>query len=151
MVAMRSENNNNNNNRELLEHFWKLKALYNLNNNNIQCTHTHNYTNQWYTRVQNIRKMNEHIYTKHGKNTRTQKPYALHPVPQKFTQLCVSTSDSKQRVWRHSRTSDTGLSSCCLEWDRVSVSDTDTWSRQEETDNTPNTNSTSNSPAVFET
>ena len=55
MVSMRSDsNNNNNNNRELIERFWKLKALYNLKKN-IQCADTHNYTNQWYTSVQNWR------------------------------------------------------------------------------------------------
>ena len=35
----------NNNNRELKEHFQNLKALYNLKKN-MQCTDTHNYTNQ---------------------------------------------------------------------------------------------------------
>ena len=35
----------NNNNRELIEHFQNLKALYNFKKN-IQCTNTHNYTNQ---------------------------------------------------------------------------------------------------------
>ena len=47
--------NNNNNNRERIERFRKLKALYNLKKN-IQCADTHNYTNQWYTSIQNIRK-----------------------------------------------------------------------------------------------
>ena len=40
----------NNNNREFTEHFWKLKALYNLKKN-IQYANTHNYTNQWYTKL----------------------------------------------------------------------------------------------------
>ena len=40
--------------RELIERFRKLKGLYNLKKN-IQCAYTHNYTNQWYTSVQNIR------------------------------------------------------------------------------------------------
>ena len=47
---------NNNNKRELIERVRYLKALYNLKKN-IQCTNTHNYTNQWYTSVQNIRKL----------------------------------------------------------------------------------------------
>ena len=55
---------NNNNNRELIERFRKLKALYNLKKS-IQSANTHNYTNPWYTSVQNIRK-------NHGKSTRTQ-------------------------------------------------------------------------------
>ena len=50
-----NNNNDNNNNRELIERFRKLKALYNLKKN-IQCPNIHNYTNQWYTSVQNIRK-----------------------------------------------------------------------------------------------
>ena len=33
-----------NNNRELIERFWKLKALYNLKKN-IQCANTHDYVN----------------------------------------------------------------------------------------------------------
>ena len=37
--------NNNNNNRELTERFRNLKALFDLKKN-IQCTNTHNYTNQ---------------------------------------------------------------------------------------------------------
>ena len=42
----RSEDNNNKyNNRELTERFRNLKALCNLKKN-IQCTNTHNYTNQ---------------------------------------------------------------------------------------------------------
>ena len=41
--------------RELVERFRELKALYNLQKY-IQCANTHNYTNQWYTSVQNIRK-----------------------------------------------------------------------------------------------
>ena len=51
-----NNNNNNNNNRELIERFRNLKALYNLKKN-IQCTNTHNYINQQYTSVQNIRKL----------------------------------------------------------------------------------------------
>ena len=47
--------NNNNNNRELIEHFWKLKALYKLKKN-IQCADTHNYTNQLYTKHTKINK-----------------------------------------------------------------------------------------------
>ena len=35
---------NNNNNRELTEHFLDIKVLY--LKKNIQCTNTHNYTNQ---------------------------------------------------------------------------------------------------------
>ena len=41
---------NNNNNRELIERFWKFKAVYKLKKN-IQSANTHNYTNQWYTSV----------------------------------------------------------------------------------------------------
>ena len=118
MVAIRSENNNN---REPTERFPKLKALYNLKSNNIQSTNTHNYTNQWYTIVQNIRKINEHIHTKHGKNTRTQKPICAPPRLSEVSQRCLSVSDSKQMGWRHSRTSDTEVSSCCLEWVSVLV------------------------------
>ena len=44
------------NNRELIERFWKLKALYNLKKS-IQCADTHNYANRWYTSIQNIRKL----------------------------------------------------------------------------------------------
>ena len=47
---------NNNNNRELTEHFQKLKTLYNLKKN-LQCANTRNYTNQWYTSIQNIGKL----------------------------------------------------------------------------------------------
>ena len=43
-------------NRELIERFWKLKALYNLKKS-IQCADTHNYANRWYTSIQNIRKL----------------------------------------------------------------------------------------------
>ena len=38
-------NQNNNINRELTEQFQNLKVLYSLKKN-IQCTNTHNYTNQ---------------------------------------------------------------------------------------------------------
>ena len=41
------------NNRKLIERFWKLKALYILKKN-TQRANTHNYTNQWYTSIQNI-------------------------------------------------------------------------------------------------
>ena len=43
--AKRINTNNNNNNRELTERFQNLKALYNVKKN-IQCTNTHNCTNQ---------------------------------------------------------------------------------------------------------
>jgi len=55
-AATTTTTNNNNNNRERIERFLKLKALYNLKKN-IQCANTDNYTNQWYTSVQNIRKL----------------------------------------------------------------------------------------------
>ena len=48
---------NNSNYRELVtERPRRLKALYNLKKN-IRRANTHNYTNQWYTSVQNIRKL----------------------------------------------------------------------------------------------
>ena len=57
------QNVHNNNNRQLIERFQKLKALYNLKKN-IQCANDndtnhiqYNDTNQWYTNVQNIRKL----------------------------------------------------------------------------------------------
>ena len=59
--------NNNNNNRKLMEHFQKLKAIYNLRKN-IQYANTHNDTNQWYINIQN-KKINKHFHPKHGKNT----------------------------------------------------------------------------------
>ena len=39
--------------RELTEHFWKLKALYNLKKI-IQSANIHSYTDQWYTSIQKI-------------------------------------------------------------------------------------------------
>ena len=44
------------NNRNFLQRFLKLKALHILKEN-IKCADTHNYTNQWYTSIQNIRKL----------------------------------------------------------------------------------------------
>ena len=59
IVRIKSNNNysnNSNNNRELTEGFRKLKALYNIKKN-IPCANTHNCTNEWYTSIQNTRKL----------------------------------------------------------------------------------------------
>ena len=50
-----------------MEHFPKLKAIYNLRKN-IQYANTHNDTNQWYANIQN-KTINKHSHTKHGKST----------------------------------------------------------------------------------
>ena len=63
--------NYNNNNRELTECFWNLKVLYNLKKN-IQHADTHNYTNQEYTRVQNMWKLTN-IFMQNMAKTHTHK------------------------------------------------------------------------------
>ena len=67
---------NNNSSKELIERFWKLKVLHNLKKN-IQCANTNNYTNQWYTSVQNM-KINKHFHIKHGTNTCIQDCTCVH-------------------------------------------------------------------------
>ena len=54
---------NNNDHREIIEHFWKLKVVYNLTKN-IQCINTHNYTNQSYISIQWYTHMNKHFHKK---------------------------------------------------------------------------------------
>ena len=61
-------NNHNNHNRELTERFRNLKALYNLKKKHTMHKYPQLYKSIVYKRTKH-KKINKHLYTKHGKNT----------------------------------------------------------------------------------